>query len=179
MNFFILAVVTWGNDIFFAYIFFTRIYQGLAHRRCSINASQMVNTASAALPPSPSAALTEQCRGPAPPQHPCRRWKCQLPGGFWWYSPSRAAILVNISYHNLTIHVGSPEIPTSWRPSILRSDPLLACSGEITGKHLLQGPFSCELIRGYFAHQMSGRGTTEPTLGIVPLALVVLNTLWN
>ena len=75
-------------------------------------------------------------------------------------------------------HVVSPVIPTSWGPphwGVILC--LLALGPPCSRAILLQGPFSCELFWGYFAHQTAGQGTIEPMLEIIPLALVVLNTL--
>lgn len=123
---------------------FTRRCQEQAHRSCSISASQMVNTASAALPSGPSAALTGQCPRPVSPPNLCGRWMCQLlgvpPRTGSWYSPGSATIVVNVSHHNLTVHIASSEIPAYWGPSywaVILSWPAL---GEVLG-HLVPRAF--------------------------------------
>lgn len=70
----------------------------------------MVNIAAAGWPTSPSA-LTGQCPRPASPPHLCGRWMRQLlgilPRTGSWYCPSSAAIVVNVSHHDLIIHIAS------------------------------------------------------------------------
>lgn len=128
--------------IYYAFILFTSICQGLAHRRCSINASQMLSTAPATFlgiqsfccPDSPFLSLLR-----------IQVWDGHLAAGV--LQLGQAVIQLQQCCHlgkyfppwSDYPHCFSHEIPTPWGTSILRNVPLLACSRASIGPPCSKG----------------------------------------